>query len=337
MVEALRLLVQGDPFGSADAEAMMLEILAGQANPAQIGAALASFFFRPLDGQTLAGFVRAFRAQAVPVQANGLAQQLLIKKAIDVCGTGGDGLGTFNVSTAVAFAAAASGVPVAKHGNRAVSSRCGSIDVLEALAAPIAKTSSQALQSLEQYHLSFLLAPAFHPAFASLADLRRSLGLRTVLNVLGPLLNPLQVKRQVIGVYSKDLLLPVAEALAELGTTQALIVAGEDGLDEISLSAATRIAHLQQGSIRLDRIEPEQFGLTRQKLEVLRNPTASQSAETILRVLSGQQSPASDMVALNTAAALLIGGLAQDLREGFFLATHTLSSGRAALLLQEML
>jgi anthranilate phosphoribosyltransferase len=332
MVPILKNILNGENLGAVKAEELMLQIISGEIKAELVGAILASFNFRPPNGETLAGFIRAFRQTAISVQVNHDLDQRLI----DVCGTGGDGQGTFNVSTSVAFLVAACGVSVAKHGNRAVSSRCGSFDVLEELGVPFADTPQEALESLKRHQLAFMYAPSFHPAFRELSKIRRSLGIRTVLNTLGPLLNPAHVRRQLIGVYSRDLLIPVAEALAELGALEALVVCGEDGSDEISLCAPTTMAHLRKGQISVSQCQPADFGFHFVEPKALAGGNAKENAAIISALFRGEKNPKRDMLVMNTAAALLIGEKVDSLREGVLLAESALDSGKATRLLNDM-
>ncbi len=332
MTETLKLLANGFDLGTEASEAIMNEIISGTIRPEQVGAFLAILHFRPPSARMLAGFIQAFRKHAVQVP---LSDELR-DELIDVCGTGGDGLQSFNVSTAVAFVTAAAGQPVAKHGNRAVSSRCGSFDVLEALGVPFADTPEEAAQSLRRHRLAFMYAPSFHPTLRAMAPLRRSLGFRTVFNIMGPLLNPADVRRQLVGVFSQELVVPVAETLGELGAIEAMVVHGADGADEISISAPTMIAHLRDGRVQLKTVAPEDFGLTRAVPETIVGAGPDQNARILANVLIGEPGPRRDMVMLNTAAALVVGGRAEDIPEGLSIARRTLESGKALALLDQM-
>lgn len=332
MTETLKLFVNGFELDADSSEAIMNEIIAGRMRPEQVGAFLATLHFRPPTARMLAGFVRAFRKHTVTVPLN----PDLTNTLVDVCGTGGDGLQSFNVSTAVAFVTAAAGQPVAKHGNRAVSSRCGSFDVLEALGVPFADTPEEAAQSLKRHRLAFMYAPSFHPALRELAPVRRALGFRTVFNVLGPLLNPAGVRRQLVGVYSQDLVVPVAETLGELGAIEAMVVHGADGADELSISAPTKVAHLRDERVHLSIVAPEDFGLNRAVPEAIVGSDPDVNARILANVLSGEPGPRRDMVILNAAAALVVGGRAQDMHEGISIARTTLETGKARALLDEM-
>ncbi|MBN8542435.1 MAG: anthranilate phosphoribosyltransferase [Deltaproteobacteria bacterium] len=332
MIEALRILTSGRDLNSEMAQGIMESLLDGRAQPEQIGALLATLHFRPPTGTALAGFVRALKKSAEDI----LLPDEISERAVDVCGTGGDGIGTFNISTAVAFVVAAAGQPVAKHGNRAVSSRCGSFDVLEALRVPFADNAAEANQSLKRHGLAFLYAPSFHPTLRKVAPVRQLLGMRTVFNALGPLLNPAGIRRQLIGVYSANLIEPVAQALAELGSHEVMVVHGEDGADEISLCAPTKVAHLKNGKVRVFQLTPEEFGFSRSMNSDLQGGDAQENARILIRIFEGETGPKRDIVLLNAGAALMVGGQVRTLRDGVDLAHATLQSGRVLQFLNQM-
>jgi anthranilate phosphoribosyltransferase len=275
------------------------------------------------------GFVDCLRKRAVAVDAGG-------DRLLDVCGTGGDSSGTFNVSTTVAFVVAASGQPIAKHGNAAVSSRSGSFDVLAALGIPGQLTAQSVQQALAESGLAFLFAPAFHPALKPLSSIRRNLGVRTVFNALGPLLNPVLVQRQLIGVYSPALQEKVAEVLKRRNVVHAMVVHGTDGLDELSLSAPTRILQLEGGTVRERIVAPEEFGLKRAPIEALKGGAPEENAAILREILRGEPGPRRDVVLLNSAAALIVAGKAGRFEEGIEIAAATIDSGRATALLERM-
>jgi anthranilate phosphoribosyltransferase len=332
VIEILNSLIHGKQIDASKAEAIMAEVIAGHVMPEQVGALFALLATRTPNSEMLAGFVRAFRKHAIKVEVD----SSLFPNVIDVCGTGGDGQGSFNISTCVAFVAAGAGQLIAKHGNRAVSSRCGSFDVLDALAVPYAESEDEVLQMLKRHRLAFLFAPSYHPAFRNLAQLRKSLGIRTILNALGPLLNPAGVRRQLVGVYSRELIVPVAEALGELGSEEVLVVSGEDGADEISLCAATNISHFKNGKTTVSRISPEDFGLQRASPEALLGGSAQKNAKILTDLLNGQKGPCRDVVILNAGAALMVGGRAENLKEGIEQARKSIDSRRAASLLEDL-
>lgn len=327
MKAMLKKLADGKTLSGEEAEALMEAIISGVAGPEQIGFVLACLEFRVPTGTELAAFVRSLLRKSISVGINH-------EDMVDVCGTGGDGLSMFNVSTCVSFVVAASGLKVAKHGNRAVSSRCGSFDVLEELDINIAHSPHEAKLAIEKYNLAFLFAPSFHPILGVLAPIRRNLGVRTVLNALGPLLNPARVKRQLIGVYSPKLLLPVAEALSILGTEEAMVVHGNDGGDEIGLSSSTQVAHLKNGKIDTYEIRPHTLSFTQAANEDLIGGEAAENAALLLGVLEGKTGPHRSVTLLNAGAALLVGGKAASLEEGIELAARSIDSGRALEMLR---
>jgi len=246
---------------------------------------------------------------------------------VDSCGTGGDASGTFNISTAAALVAAAAGAKVAKHGNRAVTSRCGSADVLEALGIPIDLTPEAAAEALRRHGFCFLLAPSHHPAMKAVMPVRRALGVRTVFNVLGPLLNPAGARRQVMGVYSARLVPLVAEAMTKLGARHAMVVHGDGALDELALSGPSEVAEVRDGRVTLSVIAPERFGLTRAPLESLTGGDAALNAEILRGIFAGEPGPRRDVVLLNAAAVLVTAGVAGDLHEGVRAAAAAIDSG----------
>jgi anthranilate phosphoribosyltransferase len=330
MKNSLKLLIKGEPLTLDEAQFLMDSVISGEMTPEQIGFFLAAYEFRIPTGIELAGFAQALLDKSLSI---GLDEDSLV----DVCGTGGDGLSMFNVSTCVAFVVAASGMKVAKHGNRAVSSRCGSFDVLEALDFPIAHNGNEARDSIKNHGITFLFAPSFHPVLGVLSTIRRNLGIRTILNALGPLLNPAGVKRQLIGVYSPKLLVPMAEALAILGGEEAMIVHGKDGSDEISLTSPTLVAHLKAGVVTQYKITPEQFGMKPSSIEDLAGGEAEENAKILVQVLEGHLGPHRDITLLNAGAALLVGGKVKTFEEGIKLAADAIDSGRALKLIGKSL
>jgi anthranilate phosphoribosyltransferase len=320
-------LTRGYVLTEAEAQQLMDGILNDEMSAEQIGFMLACLEFRGPTGGELAGFTKALLQKSVSLDPQS-------DTMIDVCGTGGDGLGMFNVSTSVAFVVAGAGLKVAKHGNRAVSSRCGSFDVLEALDIPFSQNSLEAQHSLNTKGLTFLYAPAFHPVLGKLAVIRRNLGVRTIFNALGPLLNPARVKRQLIGVYSQRLLTPMAEALNLLGTDEAMIVHGEDGSDEISLSSKTQVAHLKSGKISYSTIDPRELGFDPVDNNSLAGGHVIENANILLNILSGTLGPHRDMTVLNAGAALFVAGRASSHQEGIKLACKSIDSGHAMSMLK---
>jgi anthranilate phosphoribosyltransferase len=325
----LRQAVEGRGLSSEEAFAAMNAVMDGEVSPVRLAAFLVAMRLKGETPAEIAGFARAMRAHSVKISAPA--------GAIDTCGTGGDGSCTLNVSTLAALVAAAAGVPVAKHGNRSVSSSCGSADLLEKLGAKIDCEPAASERCLAQCGFAFLFAPRYHPAMKHAGPVRKELGLRTVFNLLGPLTNPAGVKRQVLGVYSPALLRPVAEALQSLGAERAMVVHGADGLDEISPGAITHFAELKDGRIAEGEIDPAALGLPAASAESLRVMCIDNAAVVARAVLKGESLPARSAVLLNAAAALVVAGRAADLREGLDLAGRVLASGQAAETLQKFI
>jgi anthranilate phosphoribosyltransferase len=323
-----------------EARAVMTEVLTGQCSDAQIAALLVALHMKGETVEEIVGFAEAIRAAAAPLQlhagsvldTSGTERDALV----DTCGTGGDTSGTFNISTATAFVVAGAGVRVAKHGNRSVTSKCGSADVMEALGVNINLPVAETAACLEQTGLAFLFAPAMHTAMKYVQTARRELHLRTVFNLLGPLTNPARATCQVVGVYSADLVEKLAEALCMLGLRRALVVHGSDGLDEITITGATRIAEVREGQVRSYEVTPEEFGLQRTKLGEISGGDATCNAGLIREVLSGKKSARRDVVLLNAAAALVAAGRADHLRDGIPLAAIAIDSGAALSRLQAL-
>jgi len=281
-------------------------------------------------GPTIAeitGAARAMREAMTTVEAP--------PGAIDVCGTGGDGAGTLNVSTATAFVLAGSGVPVAKHGNRAMSSRTGAADVLEVLGVPINHDAAAAKKYLDKPGFAFLFAPAYHPAMKHVAPVRKELGFRTMFNLLGPICNPARVRRQLLGIFAEEWLEPVAHVLADLGTEKAWVVHGADGLDEMTTTGITRVAILDSGHVALREIAPEDAGLKRTTLSSLKGGNADDNARAIRDVLGGAKNAFRDIILLNAGAALVIADRAKNIAEGVAAAAEVIDKGRAASALEQ--
>lgn len=321
--ELLKIVLSGRALDRAQARAAMNALIGGGVTDAQAGAFLAALRVRGETVPELIGFAEAMRARAVKVKAKR-------RPLLDTCGTGGDGSGTFNISTTVAFVAAGAGAAVAKHGNRAVSSRSGSADVLEALGVRTDITPRLAAECVDVAGVGFLFAPAHHPAVAKVGPIRRQLGTRTVFNLLGPLSNPAGAKRQLLGVYSTALVAPLAEALKALGAEDAMVVSSKDGLDELSLSGPTVVARLRGGKVTVSELTPESVGLKRRPLKALAGGDADKNAWITRAVLFGESGPARDVCLLNAAAALMVAGLARDWKEGLSMAEESIDSGRAA-------
>ena len=319
--EAIDTLVSGQSLTMEQAAGVMNEIMSGEATPAQFGAFVTALRLKGETVEEIAGMAQVMRERAVPVAASG--------PVVDTCGTGGDGSQTFNISTTVAFVVAGAGLKVAKHGNRGMSSGCGSADVLEQLGVKIDLGAREVENCLDQVGIGFMFAPIFHPAMKYASAPRREIGIRTVFNILGPLTNPAGANAQMLGVADSSLTLKMAEVLKLLGCQHALVVHGEDGLDEITLGGRTTVCELNKGVIKGYSINPEDFGFPRASVESLKGGSPQHNADTLLRVLKGEKGPRRDIVLLNAAAALVAGDKAQTMEDGIALARETIDSGRA--------
>jgi len=332
--QALTRVAAGENLEQADMASVMRQLMSGDATDAQIGGLLVALRMKGETTAEIAGAAEIMRELATPVV---VTQENLV----DLVGTGGDGANLFNVSTASSFVAAAAGARVAKHGNRSVSSTCGSSDVLEHLGVPLDLNPEQVARAVDAVGVGFMFAPAHHSAMRHAIGPRRELGMRTMFNILGPLTNPAHVKRQVIGVFSPDLCQPMAEVLKVLGSVHAMIVHSDDGLDEISIAAGTRVAELRDGSISNYHITPEEFRLERQSLEGLAVTSAAASADLIRRALAGRDDDAARkaaaMLALNGGATIYVSGVAATLADGIALAEDVLSTGQAAEKMQQFI
>jgi anthranilate phosphoribosyltransferase len=327
--EAIAALVSGRSLAADDAAQVMEEIMQGEATPAQFGAFVTALRLKGETVDEIVGLARTMRARAIPVIADG--------PVVDTCGTGGDGSHTFNISTTAAFVAAGAGLKVAKHGNRAMSSQCGSADVLEALGVKIDLNAEEVQRCLQEIGIGFMFAPAFHPAMKYAAVPRREIGIRTVFNILGPLTNPAGAKAQVLGVADESLVEKMAQALQNLGCHHALVVHGEDGLDEITISGKTHVCELKGGHIVNYTISPEDIGLPSASSESLKGGSAKENAELLRNILSGAAGPQRDAVLMNTAAVLLAGDKVETLRRGVELAQKTIDSGHASNKLEQLI
>jgi anthranilate phosphoribosyltransferase len=316
----------GRSLSRVEAQAFMEELLSGRIATPEIVRMLLALNRRAVSVDELSGFARVMRNHAAPVFAPDEPRPTGL---VDTCGTGGDETGTFNISTASAIVAAAAGAHVAKHGNRSVSSRSGSADVLEALGVRIDLPMTAAGCSVREIGIGFLFAPAAHAATRHAAPARQQIGTRTIFNLLGPLTNPAGAEAQVLGVFSADVIDTVASTLAELGTHRAFVVHGAGGLDEISLCGETQIAEVRDGRVRRFIVAPEDFGVSRAPLESLRGGTPQDNANLIRALLAGEPGPRLDIVIANTAAALVVTGIAEDFRSAAHLARRAVSSGKA--------
>ncbi len=326
--EAIAKLVRREDLTLEEAEAAMGAIMGGEATPAQIGAFLIALRMKGETIPEIVGCARAMRRAMQRVPYEGLA--------VDTCGTGGDGARTFNLSTAAAFVVAGAGVPVAKHGNRAVSSPSGSADLLAALGAELALTPEQAARALHEIGFAFLFAPAFHPAMKHAIGPRREIGVRTIFNILGPLCNPAEVPHQVMGVFDPSWLEPLAEVLGALGSRHALVVCSVGNVDEVTPSGPTRVAEYVNGQVRTWIFDPADYDIPRAPLEALRGTTPEENAQRLRALFQGQENgPLRTAVLLNAAFALRAADQVEDIREGLVRAEQALTGGRALAVLEE--
>jgi anthranilate phosphoribosyltransferase len=335
-----RLANHHQSLSRVEARDVMAEVLSGGCTDAQIAALLVALHMKGETVEEIVGFAEAIRAAAAPldvrrnstVDVSGTERDALV----DTCGTGGDASGTFNISTATALVVAGAGVRVAKHGNRSVTSRCGSADVMEALGVNINLPASQVASCLEKVGIAFLFAPAMHSAMKYVQPARRELRLRTVFNLLGPLTNPARASAQVVGVYSAELVEKLAQALSMLGLHRALVVHGHDGLDEITITTSTRIAEVREGVVRSYEVTPEEFKFKRAAIEEISGGEAPENARIIRDILKGQSSPRRDIVLMNAAAALVAASRANHLGEAIPLAARSIDSGTAITKLEAL-
>ena len=333
-MDSLSRLEDGAALSRPEAEAIMEELLSGRMETPDIVRLLLTLNLRPVTAPELSGFASGMRKHAAPVFPPGEARPT---NMVDTCGTGGDSSGTFNISTAAAIVAAAAGARVAKHGNRSISSLCGSADVLEALGVRIDLPLHEAGRSIREVGIGFLFAPAAHSATRHAVPARKQIGKRTVFNFLGPLTNPAGAETQVLGVFSPDVLTVVAETLAELGTTRAFVLHGAGGLDEISLSGETQIAEVRGRNITYFTVSPRDFGKQPAPPGALRGGTPPENAALLRRIFQGQPGAPHAAVVMNAAAALVVTGGARDFLAGTQLADRAVSSGAALAKLEQLI
>lgn len=325
---AIRRVTERKNLSQEEMATVMRAIMTGECTPAQIGGFLVGLRMKGETVDEITAAARVMRELAARVRIDPT-------HLVDTCGTGGDARGTFNVSTAAAFVVAAAGGKVAKHGNRSVSSKSGSADLLEAAGAVLDLPPERVARCVETVGVGFLFAPRFHSAMKHAVGPRREMAVRTIFNILGPLTNPAEAPHQLLGVYSRDWLRPVAEVLRELGSRHVLVVHAEDGIDEISIEAPTHVAELVNGEIREYTISPEQFGIERAPLDLVRAADAAESLAMIRRVFAGEPGPAADLVVLNAGAAIYAADLTDSLDAGLARARELLRSGAVARKLDE--
>jgi anthranilate phosphoribosyltransferase len=341
IAEALRALVDRRDLSRIEAAAAMEAIMSGAATNAQIAAFLTALRMKGETVEELIGFAQVMRQKAVRIRVHddevagmtGTDREMLI----DTCGTGGDATGTFNVSTATAFVVAGAGLRVAKHGNRSVSSLCGSADVVETLGINLELTAPKVARCVDEVGIGFLYAPLLHTAMKHVMPVRREMAIRTVFNMLGPLTNPASANAQLIGVYAAALTEPLARVLAELGTVRAFVVHGADGLDEISSTGESRVSEVREGMVRSYTVRPEDFGVARTTIGELMGGDREANARIIRAILDGEVGPKRDIVLMNAAAALVAGGKARDFKDGVGLAAHAIDSGAALRKLEALI
>ncbi len=327
--EAIQSLVSGRSLTMEEAASVMEEIMGGEVTPAQFGAFVTALRLKGETVDEITGLAKTMRAKAVPVT--------IAEPVVDTCGTGGDGSHTFNISTVAAFVAAGAGLKVAKHGNRAMSSQCGSADVLEALGVKIDLNAEKVQRCLQEVGMGFMFAPVFHPAMKYASAPRREIGIRTVFNIIGPLTNPAGARAQVLGVADESLLEKLALVLQSLGCNHALVVHGDDGLDEITITGKTRVCELKDGRIQSYSISPGDFGLSQASLDNLKGGSVDENAALLRRILAGDTGPQRDVVLMNAAAVLLVGKKVRTLQEGISLAKEVIDSGQALTKLEQLI
>jgi len=328
--EAIQTLVSGRSLTMEEAASVMEEIMQGETTPAQFGAFVTALRVKGETADEIAGFARTMRAKAIRV--------MTAHPAVDVVGTGGDNSNTFNISTAAAFVAAGAGLKVAKHGNRAMSSQCGSADVLEALGIKIDLGAEAVTKCLERVGIGFMFAPTFHPAMKYAADPRREIGIRTVFNILGPLTNPARAEYQVLGVPSEELGEKIASVLHRLGTKHSLVVHGLDGMDEISISRESLVWNVTENGVSQPyQICPEDFGFEKASMTEVKGGTPDENAKMLRCILNGERGAKRDIVVMNAAAALVAGNRASDLKEGAHIAEKVIDNGQAQTKLEELI
>ncbi len=327
-MKVLNKLIGGNNLSQKEASFLLEEIIAGHLTPAQAAAVLVSLRTKGETIDEILGFIHTMRKHMIKIDA---------PNALDIVGTGGDGLGTFNISTAASFVVSGAGIPVAKHGNRAASSICGSADVLESLGVNINITPKQAEKVFRKAGMVFLFAPGYHPAMKQIAPIRKELGMRTIFNYLGPFLNPAQTKRQLLGVANIEIAKKLAIVATKLKFTHLIIATSFDGMDEISTTSETKIFDIQGSRSRSYKISPQQFGIKMARKKDLVGGDASENAKIIKDILEGKKGPKSDIVVLNSAASCYLAGRVKNITSGIILARESIDSGSALKILQNLI
>jgi anthranilate phosphoribosyltransferase len=326
--EAINILVNNISLSEVEMAECMKEIMEGKATEAQIGAFLTALRIKGETVDEITGAARIMREKATTIKAP--------QDVLDTCGTGGDMSHTFNISTTTAFVVAGAGVPIAKHGNRSVSSQCGSADLLEALGVKIDLPPEKVEKCLFETGFGFLFAPLFHPAMKYAIGPRREMGIRTIFNILGPITNPAGAKRQIVGVFANKLTETLAKVLGNLGAIDAMVVHGEDGLDEISISDGTKVSRFKDGKVENFYIGPEDFGIRRNKIEYIRGGNKEDNIAITFSILNGEKGPRRDIVLMNSAAALIVGGKVGDFKMALSIVADAIDSGKALRKLEEV-
>ncbi len=340
--EAIAKVIEQQDLTEGEMVDVMDQIMGGEATPAQIGAFITALRMKGETVAEITGAAKVMRSRATPIRVGAVVdldrEEINADREtiIDTCGTGGSGTKTFNVSTAVAFVVAGCGLKVAKHGNRSISSACGSADVLEQLGVNLEVAPETVEQCIDKIGVGFLFAPALHGAMKHAIGPRREVGIRTIFNILGPLTNPAGADRQVLGVYQESLVEPMAKVLCGLGCKRGFVVHGMDGMDEITMTGPTRVAEIRDGAVSISTIEPEDFGLTRCKLEELQGGDAVRNAEIITAILNGESGPHRDIVLFNAAHALVAAGVAENIVDGLHKAAASIDEKRAKGKLEEL-
>ncbi|PPC84443.1 MAG: anthranilate phosphoribosyltransferase [Methylotenera sp.] len=329
--QTLNRLINGEDLSFEAMQNLMQQVMAGELTSAQIAGVLVALRIKGETVDEIAAAASVMRSLSTKVNIQEVSH------LVDTCGTGGDGIQTFNISTVSAFVAAAAGAKVAKHGGRSVSSTCGSADVLEALGVNVNLTPEQVANTVNQVGLGFMFAPNHHSAMKHAAPVRRELGIRTLFNLLGPLTNPASAKRQVMGVFSRDLTGKLAHVLKQLGSEHVMVVCGADGIDEISFTGDSHIAELKDGKVLEYTVNPTQFGLNLHELNSIRVNDAQESKQMILDLLAGKTGPARDIVLLNAGAAIYVAGISPTLAAGIHTAAEMLDSGKALQKMQALI